>query len=280
MVTSQDIESIKTTALEKTFQPILRCASNERSHNQNTNDRGGDCTDMIIPLTSVPFQKPSVSSTELERNEPGSPPNIAMAPAKVDLWGVAETLQEVHTVCTRGFFSSSFIGTANDEDIIQPAYQINDTEILLCSRCAALFDSSLISSEHMNLCSFSCGSDRAIEMGLSCPNAKDILMTEVQTFLHFKSVPVFLFMKRRLMKEALRLQLMHSTLHAHTRSIMLLNMELEGKEFFRSKLISGVRVIDIIEDRSRQNRARTFIDYDKVTEYTEEYRHENGGTCC
>ena len=136
---------------------------------------------------------------------------------------------------------------------------------------------NLVSAEHANLCSFTCGSDRAIEMGLSYPEVREILRMEEEISVQYKCVPLFLFMKRNLLSNAISLQLRHSNFLLSSNAIQL-NMKVEAESAFRSKLLSGVSTIGILEDKGRQRRARSVIDYDKIREYMDEYMQGEDGT--
>ena len=264
--------------------PLLRstdkpdCDGNINAKDQGTQASGrGDSTILTSSASATSPSQLSDSDKGISLIQHRSISNMEMSNEKVNLWCVDAVLQKADALCTRGFFGLGPAGSLNNEDTIQPAYRMNDTDILLCSRCAALFDVNLVSAEHANLCSFTCGSDRAIEMGLSYPEVREILRMEEEISVQYKCVPLFLFMKRNLLSNAISLQLRHSNFLLSSNAIQL-NMKVEAESAFRSKLLSGVSTIGILEDKGRQRRARSVIDYDKIREYMDEYMQGEDGT--
>lgn len=259
--------------------PLLRSSDEpDCDENINTKASGEGSSTMLMSLASATSQSQlSDSDKGIGINQPRYLSNTVMSNEKVNLWCVDVVLQKADALCTRGFFGDGPAGSSNDEDTIQPAYRMIDTDILLCSRCAALFDVNLVRAEHADLCSFTCGSDRAIEMGLSYPEVKEVLQMEEEMSVQYRGVPLFLFMKRNLLSNALTLQQRHSNSLLHSWNSVQMNMKLEAESTFRSKLLSGVNTIGIIEDKERQRRARSVIDYDKIREYMEEHMQGEDG---
>lgn len=289
----QDMVDITTTRDRPLPPPIENTSASEGS--ARASDTGVDSGDVLnggdriaseessaVTSTSVSASATSIALTLLSTSAASSVTVTVTAAATVssaDVWCVEEKLQKGNNYCTRDFLSKcdSNSNEATD-DTIQPAYRLINTDMILCTRCSKLIDSSKVNMSFADLQSFTCASDKAVDMGFTYPSAGDILKQEALALQQHRSRPLLLYTKRALLKETLYLQSTHNSLYQHSRNYMQVRMQADAENDFKSRLQSGVATTAIFEIEKQQNVARRTIDYEKIKTHAEEYLEEQRGT--
>lgn len=241
---------------------------------------------------------PAISANETSKNNSNSDSQLCLRTARpaADIWCITTALQDTSNFCTGLFFDAAVIGgdggkssnsyTEEDAlqnavrpyDVLQPCYRIVETSIHLCSKCASLFDSSLIVSDCINLSVFTCMSEEAIRIGLAYPGAAESLVRSSLLFASNTSSPVVLHMERALMHLALKHQvsLRNSPSRLSRQSPKIIWRKKESENRFRSQLLSGCVTVTRFEDQERLRKALLAIDFDKIRAYAKEIMGQRG----
>lgn len=263
-------------------------------------DAAGERNDSVSILDS-PF--PAISANEASSNNSNLDSQLCLRTARhsADIWCISSALQDPSNFCTGLFFDAAVNGgggkrkssnsyTEENEDalknenalrpydVLQPCYRIVETSIHLCSKCASLFDSSLIVSEGVNLSVFTCMSEEAIRIGLAYPGAAEALIRSSLLFASNTSSPVVLHTERSLMHSALKLQVSsrNSPSRLSRQSPKIIWRKKESENRFRSQLLSGCVTVTRFEDQERLRKALLVIDFDKIRAYSKEVMAQRG----
>lgn len=231
--------------------------------------------------------------------------NTDTALYSADIWCISSGLQDPKNFCTNLFFDAAINGRKGkgkgkekgegkgtgrssnsgmeeallstdspiSYDVLQPCYRLVETSILLCSKCATLFDKSLVVADAVNLNIFTCMSQQAISIGMAYPNAAETLLESSLLHAFNLSSPIILHVERTLLHAALDLQVQArnspSRLSSQTSKILLYRKERENR--FLSQLLSGCATIARCDDPERLKRAKLAIDFDKIRVYSAEF---------
>ena len=205
-----------------------------------------------------------------------------------DIFCFPRSLQNTKEFCTRLFsercsdnssIPNSSSGSANAEhgvrkhDLVQPSYRIAETNILLCARCITLFDSSLIVSDCLQLTSFTCMSDVAIQSGMSYPDAEQSMQKDALQLADVSSNAVHLFVKRLLLRAAVTAQDLAISEHGNAGAWRRREME----HRFVQKLHSGSSTVEAYENKGSLKKAMTVIDLEKIRTYASDHGEEERG---
>ena len=269
-------------------------------------DAAGERNDSVSILDTP---CPAIRANETSSNRSNLDSHLCLRTARhsADIWCISSALRNPSNFCTGLFFDAAAAVTGGggggggkrkssnsctDEeedalqnenamrpyDVLQPCYRIVETSIHLCSKCASLFDSSLIVSDSVNLSVFTCMSEEAIRIGLAYPGAAEALIRSSLLFATNTSSPVALHTERALMHAALELQVSSrnspSRLSWQLPKIIWRKKESENR--FRSQLLSGCVAVTRFEDQERLRKALLVIDFDKIRAYSKEAMGQRG----
>lgn len=239
------------------------------------------------------YQQPSALSESVElssQQEPSSEvraesfsyPDGATASSVADIFCFPRILQNTEGFCTRLFSercTKSSSGSENAEhvvrkhDLVQPSYRIAETNIRLCSRCMKLFDGSLIVSDCLQLSSFTCMSDVAIQSGMSYPDAEKSMEKDALQLADDSSNAVHLFVKRLILRAAVAAQDLAISECGSAGAWRRREME----HRFVQKLHSGSSTVEAFENKESLKKALTLIDVPKIRTYAADYGEEQRG---
>lgn len=228
-----------------------------------------------------------------------------------DIWCISNALQDPKNFCTSLFFDAAINGkkgkgkgegagassnsgmedalqaadSPDPYDVLQPCYRLVETSILLCSKCATLFDHSLVVADTMNLNIFTCMSRQAISIGLAYPHAAEALLESSLLHAFNLSSPIIQHTERALLHAALDRQVhaRNSSLRLSSQTSKILLYRKERENRFRSQLLSGCATIARYDDLERLKKAKLAINFDKIRVYSNEFsaqRKSEGLFCC
>lgn len=258
-------------------------------HSNVLSDAADEASDSFPQLDS-PYTVISSDGSTSKRFSSSSESMIGTALHSADVWCLSSALQDPSSFCTGLFFDAAISkgkssnsgaegaiqSATHPYDVLQPCYRLVETSILLCSKCASLFDSSLIVSDGINLNIFTCMSREAISIGLAYPCAAETLLRSNPSYTFNLSNPVVLHTKRHLLHSALKLQVIarysSSKLSCQTPKILWRKKERENR--FRSQLLSACATVARFEDHEHLTSARLAIDFDKIRTYSKEFTGE------
>lgn len=273
----------------------------ESKHDANIPSDAGDERNDSVSILDSPC--PAIRANETSSNSSNLDPQLCLRTARhsADVWCISAALQDPSNYCTGLFFDAAAAVTGgggggkssnsyteedalkNENavrpyDVLQPCYRIVETSIHLCSKCASLFDSSLIVSDSINLSVFTCMSDEAIRIGLAYPGATEALIRSSLFFASNTSSPVVLHTERALMHSALKLQVSsrNSPSRLSRQSPKITWRKRESENRFRSQLLSGCVTVTRFEDQERLRKALLAIDFDKIRAYSKESMAQRG----
>ena len=316
ITSSDDIEDIKLTKYDQPSGDITdtdsghKAAATLANHGDANEIRSRDLQSK--PNASIPSDAanerndsvsrlnspcPAISANETSRNNSNSDSLLCLRTAQytAHIWCISTALQDPSNFCTGLFFDAAISGgggkssnsyTEEDAiksaprpyDVLQPCYRIVETSIHLCSKCASLFDSSLIVSDSINLSVFTCMSEEAIRIGLAYPGAAETLIRSSLLFACNTSSPVVLHTERALMRSALKHQVSSRNSYARLsrQSPKIIWRKKESENRFRSQLLSGCVTVTRFEDQERLRKALLAIDFDKIRAYSKEIMGQRG----
>eukprot|EP01038_Epipyxis_sp_PR26KG_P015916 gene15916-21592_t len=176
----------------------------------------------------------------------------------VELWLVNTQQIDTAKFCT---------SNASSNSILQPSFNMIDMGMRLCGRCRLFLDSSLLKPEvaiNTPIPSFTCQCQQIIELEMAFPGAKEQYEQEKSEYFRFDPEgPIFLFIKRKLLNDALvqQKQILNSNSFSNSDPVRQ----------FNARIDSGIRTIMVYEDPLQQSLAREAIDFEQVHHYTMEF---------
>lgn len=306
MITSfDDIEDIKLKKFDR-FNGDTTDSHHDKTTATSADHADANDTDLRDVESTLHSSGVNVSSNATDERSDLSPcidssssssPEVRLDTASysADIWCISSALQDPKNFCTSLFFDAAINGregkgegagsssgmqdalqsadSPNPYDVLQPCYRLVETSILLCSKCASLFDHSLVVADTVNLNIFTCMSRQAISIGLAYPHAAKTLLESSLLHAFSLSSPIILHTERALLHAALDLQVRArnstSRLTSQTSKILLYRKERENR--FRSQLLSGCATIARYDDLERLKRAKLAINFDKIRVYSNEF---------
>ena len=309
MITSfDDIEDIKLKKFDHFSEDVTdthhktTVTSADHPHANDTDSRDLESTlhssDLNVTCNATDENERSDSSPCIDSSSSSSSEvrlDTDTALYSADIWCIPSALQDPKNFCTSLFFDAAINGrkgkgketsnnsgmkeaflsadSPNSYDVLQPCYRLVETSILLCSKCATLFDKSLVVADAVNLNIFTCMSQQAISIGMAYPHAAETLLESSLLHAFNLSSPIILHVERALLHAALDLQVQArnstSRLSSQTSKILLYRKERENR--YRSQLLSGCVTIARYDDPERLKRAKLAIDFSKIRVYSSEF---------
>ena len=143
-------------------------------------------------------------------------------------------------------------------DLIQPSYRIIDTDFRICMNCSKMLSFDLIEKNTSALSLFTCSRPELEKIGLISTSSIPIHKNKIND----PSDPIKLFLIRNLFNQSLQLQ----------RNLNNVPKEDQQLRSLEARINSNLKSVLIYEDYYQQKAAREVIDYQKIKEYSMEYK--------
>ena len=168
---------------------------------------------------------------------------------KVFVWLLDRTAS-IENICSSRLFTSS-------EAVIQPSFHLKDTTFNVCVACAKHIDQSFLEPCRGNLIQYSCSGKEAADFGFFANSYEDESKGPF-------AKPIHLYLKRLYFESVVHFQNLSAD---HSAEV----------EQFQRRIASCCQTVQIYEDPTQQQVARSVIDLEKIQLYANEYRESISG---